>query len=877
MIKKPSLHIALILFCLMLSGCKPTSDSFTSRLYHQMVSKFNPLFNGNQALLKGETTLKTGHKDDFEEILPVFKLGNEEQASDIKPDMEKAIEKGTKVIQRHSMMIRNKQHNRFIDDSYLLIGKARYYKREYQLALETFNYVVQEFGKKESGIIAKYWAGRTKTALGNYLTAIDDFEAVYRNPEFPKKLKGDVYAAYAQLEIEQKHYSKAYQLLREAIENTREKEKKVRWLFIAGQLQARLGNDFEASELFRRVIKKGPPYELLFQAQLNRARNYDVDLEDPEKVFNELKNMLKDDKNYDNRDQIYYVMAEVAEKMDEDGLAEEYLNKSVRVSTTNATQKGLSYLKLGERNFENRQYPVAAAYYDSSFTSLPQNHKRYEEVKKKKESLGELVVNLEIIAREDSLQALANLSEKQRIAKIEDYIKKLKEEEELQRQREEDPFNNFAFNTSGSGGNNASFSQGGQWYFYNSSLRSVGERDFMNLFGNRALEDNWRRSNKAIQSFNQPTGGEGEEGGDTSLTAEAGSGENDKYSVEKYMKDIPLTEEAMAASHKKIIEAFMNLGTIYKEELQDYRMAAKELEELLKRYPELEQKGRVWYTLYRVYKLDGNEKKANYYKDLIMTQMADSEYAELIRYENGDKKPIDKSEAKIAYQEAYDLYKAKSYRASQKKIDGVYQRFIETDFGPKFLLLRAYDIAYTDKKKLKEALEAVIQLYPDSPQAEEARQVLAQMGIDIGGADNSDNGEEGKEENKLYSVSFASEHRYIVVVPNKKVNANQLTIDITDFSKKFFPNDNLRTRAIFLDPDNQMVMVSGLSNSTKAMSFYNTILNQKVLVRHLAGMEFKHFVISTENFQPFYQDKEVGKYLKFFREQYLKQKEGTKS
>ncbi len=52
-----------------------------------------------------------------------------------------------------------------------------------------------------------------------------------------------------------------------------------------GQLQAKTGNDQEASETFRKVIKKGPPYELLFQAQLNRARTYDVILNDPAVVL----------------------------------------------------------------------------------------------------------------------------------------------------------------------------------------------------------------------------------------------------------------------------------------------------------------------------------------------------------------------------------------------------------------------------------------------------------------------------------------------------------------------------------------------------------------------------------------------------------------
>ncbi|HCQ17448.1 MAG TPA: hypothetical protein DIU20_14360, partial [Cryomorphaceae bacterium] len=326
-----------------------------------MVSKFNPLFNGEQALLRGETTLREQHKDNFDEILPVYRLGDEQLASNIKPDMEKAIEKGSKVIQEHSMMIRNNQKNKFIDDSYLLIGKARFYQKDYLPALETFNFIVLEFPESRSYQEARLWVARCKTQIGNYLSAKEDFEKLYREEEMPKRLKDDVYASYAQLEINSGSSAAAYQLLRQAIDKTRDKDLEIRWLFIAGQLQSRMGNDYEASQIFEKVIRKGPPYELLFQAQLNRARNYDVELQNPAKAFDQLKAMLRDDKNYENRDQIYYVMAEVAEKLEDEALMEEYLKKSVRVSTTNQKQKSQSYLKLAETNFRNKLYKQAEA------------------------------------------------------------------------------------------------------------------------------------------------------------------------------------------------------------------------------------------------------------------------------------------------------------------------------------------------------------------------------------------------------------------------------------------------------------------------------------------------------------------------------------
>ena len=317
---------------MLILACSRTKDSWTSRVYHQTVSQFNPLFNGEQALLKGEQTLARNNKDDFSQILRVFPIGKEEDAAAVKPDMDKAIEKAAKVIQRHSMMIRNDQKNNFIDDSYLLIGKARYYNYEHLAALETFNFVIQQFPESRLKIESMLWAGKTEAALGNNFAAKERFESIYRSDDLTKSLKANVFASYAQLEIDNGNNMAAYQLLEQAVERSHVKWQKVRWTFIMGQLQVRLGNGYQASQLFEQVVKKGPPYELFFQAQLARARNYDIDLQDPSRVFRDLESMIKDGKNYDNRDQIYYVMAELAERMGDEALKEEYLKKSISMT-----------------------------------------------------------------------------------------------------------------------------------------------------------------------------------------------------------------------------------------------------------------------------------------------------------------------------------------------------------------------------------------------------------------------------------------------------------------------------------------------------------------------------------------------------------------
>lgn len=871
-IKKGAYILCFTMAILALCGCSREKDTFTSRTYNQMISKFNPLFNGQQALLKGENTLNTSHKDNYEEILPVYKLGDEELANTIKPDMDRVMEKGTKVIHRYSMDIKNNQKNRYIDDSYVLIGKARFYNRQYTEALETFNYVIQEFKNSKAYYEAILWGARCKTKLGNYLSAKDDFDKIYRSKKLPEKLKADVYASYAQLHLDQNNYTAAYQLLQLALDNTRKKEKEIRWLFICGQLQSKLENYYEASELFKKVIKKGPPYEFLFQAQLNRARNYDVLIEDPQKVFDELDDMLKDEKNLDNRDQIYYVLAEIYERLEDEAMMEESLKKSLRVSTTNSTQKGLSYLKLGEMNFDNKLYVIAEAYYDSTLQVLPEKHKRFEQVSNIKESLTALVENLNIIETQDSLLQLASLSKEDLLVRIEKHIKNLEEEDrrkEEEAEKAEDPFENFAFNTASRQSEGGGTSTNGQWYFYNTNLRSSGLTLFRNKWGARKLEDNWRRKDKALVSDlgTLSTIEEGEDIADSTTTVSRKKQES-KYKVQDFVKGIPLTDEAKEEAKQKIIKAYFALGRIYKESLKDYQSAGQKLEELLTKYPNLEEKGKAWYSLYRIFLLDENQPKADYYKGLILNQLPESEFAQLIINEGSEVEDADEKTIENFYVQTYGEYTSKSYRKSLRHTEEGIKKYPKSEYAPKFQILKAFNIAKLKKKPdfVKE-LKAVIALFPNTEEAKEANAILAQIDKAV---EMKREGEEEKGEKSRYSGKLNQQHRYILLVPNKGVDVNGMRNKLSDFNKKFFSLDKLRTKTIFLSSNEQMILVSDFANSTKAEAYYKTLINQKTVSNQLGKVEYKHFVISNENFQTFYQAKDAEEYLKFFQKNYLK-------
>ena len=543
------LSLTAILLVAMQFSCSRKSDSWTSRTFHRTTSQFNPYFNAEQSFIEGAAAAEKSHVDDYDEILEVYRWTTESSATSVAPQMDRTLEKCAKVIKDHSMVIKGKQKNIYVIKSYLLIGKARFYKYDFFPALETFNYIIQQFSKdkKATDLVAEaqLWAGRCQIMIGNQSSAEAYFNELYGDRHISNKLKADISASMAQMHINTKNYESAVISLDEAIANGPKKQQRIRWTFIKAQLHERLDNSYEASQAYKEVVRLKPSdYDMLFTAQLNRAKNFDVYMENANIVYRELNKMLEDEKNIEYRDQIYYVMAEVALAEEEYEKATGYLKKSVRSSVKNNIQKGLSYLKIADIDFGFKEYVRAQAYYDSASSSLPAAHKRFAYAKKRKESLTGLVNNIKTVLLEDSLQRVASMSPEAQRKMYEKYIVWLKDEEARQKREQEIRDLNAQLNTESQNmaGSPINTGQTG-WYFYNANSRASGISAYQSKWGTRKLEDNWRQKNKTTVNFDDGN----EVTNQTDNPAET-SGSGGKYDPEFYLAKVPNTPEMLDLS-----------------------------------------------------------------------------------------------------------------------------------------------------------------------------------------------------------------------------------------------------------------------------------------------------------------------------------------
>lgn len=111
------------------------------KLYHNTTAKFNGYFNAKELMDASVLAMQSAHQDNYNTILDVYDYVDVEGSTSVNADMDKAIEKLTTVATLHDV-------SNYLDDCYVLIGKAQYLKQDYASAVETFQYFEEEFDPK---------------------------------------------------------------------------------------------------------------------------------------------------------------------------------------------------------------------------------------------------------------------------------------------------------------------------------------------------------------------------------------------------------------------------------------------------------------------------------------------------------------------------------------------------------------------------------------------------------------------------------------------------------------------------------------------------------------------------------------------------------
>ena len=581
---------------LVATGCSRKKDKFINRSWHSLNTKYNILYNGGIALETGKTAINSTFVDNYWNILPVERL---QPKDDIilggkvqDPNFGRAEEKAVKAIQVHGMNIKGKEKNPQIDESYILLGKARYFDNRFIPAQEAFNYILFKYPASSNINLAKIWRAKTNLRLENEGLAIKNLKELIESNKLSNEDNVAASSALAQAYITTKALDSAIIQLQRASQLTKDNHELGRLRFIEGQLYSSLGIKDSANLAFDQVIalNRKTPRIYMISAYLEKIKNFDFE-NDNKLILETLLESLE--LNRENRpflDKIYHQIANYQIKNNKDSLAIAYYNKSLRTDSKDAHLTALNYRILADLNFDYSEYSLAGSYYDSTLLSLQDNSKSFRAIKRKRDNL-EDVIYYEAVARDtDSVLGLVKLSELEKETYFQAFIDKLK--------LEEDALKKISNSKTGSFGPSltASKKKDKPFYFYNPTTVAFGKNEFARIWGERALETNWRWSNKTVQKEKIAEKESDEVQKET---------DKSRFTVAYYLAQIPTEKIVLDSISKERNFAYYQLGLIYKDKFKEYTLAQNKLEKLLKQFPEERLVLPAKYNLYKVYSLLG--------------------------------------------------------------------------------------------------------------------------------------------------------------------------------------------------------------------------------------------------------------------------------
>ena len=871
------------LFLSILVACSTDRNTLVNRTYHGTTARYNGYFNANELLTQAVKTYRSSAKENYYEILPIDALPSAEDVVGMYPAIDTAISKSTKVITRHSMPSADKpsrkkdEHNRWIDENWLMIGMAKYYRRDYIDAEKNFEYVRKFFAEDPSNYIASLWMAKAQIETGrltdatlnlkNIDKAILEQEAEAENkkseekskksasakkekkkPEFPKKLRLELDKTKAALALAKNDHKEAILQLETALTHTKKSAELARIHFILAQLNAKTGSNEKAKFHYSKVLKYNAPFEMSFNARISRAF-----MGGDGKIKKELNKMLRDEKNSEFKDQIYYALADISfqESNKPEGIS--YLHRSVFYSTVNKRQKGQSYERLGDLSFADRDYVKAQKYYDSCAKVIPENYPNALGIKNKADKLHDLVVAVETAYYEDSVQRIAQLSPEDREKFAEKLIKQIREDEARKKREDEARLRELqsqqtVFNEN-QGGN--------KWYWNNARTRGDGFNEFRKQWGSRENEDNWRRSDKIVDATQIVDPND-------SIPADSllANAPKDTLSVESLLANLPFGDSAMAASNERLLGAYYDAGIIYKEQLNETAYAKTQFQNVMDRNAQSDYKLMAAYQLYKLY-AGTDDAQANQNKDYILANYPNSDYANYLR--DPDYFVKRKEMEQLAEQEyvvVLDRYNRGLYYPVISKADLVIDGEKTNPFRSKYMLLKALSLGQLneDKQTMLPVLDLVIAEYPATPEEAKAKELI---GIIKNGY--SKNIEADFSNKSIYSY-FEKDELWVMIFLDPKESSSTAKTKVADFNKEFFSKGKLNTSSKLYGENNQSIIIVKPFDETSAGEYVRTFKKTRKYLLDL--QDAKILYISQENMKILFETKKLVEYEAFFEEYY---------
>lgn len=726
---RKNLFVYLSLLAL-LTACSTRKNNFVSRNFHALTTKYNVRFNGEEAFKKGVLEVDQQYYDNFYKILPVepFSVYTNESVDGEEPvvigqaSFDRAEEKATKAIQKHSMLIRRKERNTQIDESYLLLGKSRYYTGRFTPALEAFEYIIKNYPEASLIYETVIWRAKSNIHTGNINFSQRALERLIKAPKLsPKERQAAELALSMAYQIKQDSVVALKEHLKAAIDAYPRGQSAARARFVLGQLYQQEGDVEKANQYFGAVCKtSGALYPFKLRADVALRKNTPDTSYVASKKW--LKKKLSEFRNRPYLAMLFYEQGIIEERFDSINGAKYSYTRSIQEAQADIFQKGQAYEKLGDIAFNKHLYQDAKSYYDSIINDFPKSKsERIKLLKRKSKGLEKIVVLEKRADENDSILHVASLDTISLNKYFEEYIERVKVNEERAREKK--------ISAAKSKNTSNVFSDPSGWYFYNKDVVYNGSRKFKEVWGDKAKTKNWflEAKDKSIDSDEDEEEESLVKKTDKKADEQTTGKKFNKYDIGFYTAKLNKEPAYLDSISRQRNLDYYELGNAYYDQLKESGLAAEKLEMLLTFTMEENLKIAAYYRLYKMYDEIEDVQKAQVYANLLNSQYPTSSFTQLIN-NNGQSEVDDETEEEVnkCYKNIYNLYLTHDNIKAKEELEKSMELYKHHTLAPKFSLLNAYVMGrLKGREEFNELLKNISLRFPNTEEAEKAKELLS--------------------------------------------------------------------------------------------------------------------------------------------------------
>lgn len=915
--------MAVVVSTMAVLSCSTQKNTGLSRTVHSIKAHYNTFFNGQQAYKEGYEAQRKGNDDNFMELIPFYMTGNKATRNIGKGNYDKAIEKSKKSIKLHSItkkpelsasqrrkpkgqaLLQQKEYNPFLYKAWFMLGQAQLQKGEHMEAASTFAYIQRLYPNKPNIVAqARLLEARCYSEMEWFYDAENIINEMSRD-SFPTKYNHVRSGVLADINLQRGRIEDAIPYVADAAKHQNNSTEKARLYFLLGQLYQRTQQNELAYKAFRKVISLNPPYELAFNARIQQTSV--LSHGQTKQMIAKLKRMAKSEKNKDYLDQVYYAIGNIYLAQNDTLHAIEAYNSGVEKSTRSSIEKGIVWLHLGRLYWEKEKFVKAQACYSGALGLFDKEHEDFKELDERSRILDGLLPHASAVELQDSLQALARMDSAARMKVIDRIIDEVKKKEKEEARKLADTQQNKATQDARQQSNAANRpnttnpNQPALWYFYNPTAVAAGKQEFRSKWGDRELGDDWRRKNKTVLAGDNDASEDGESADSTltdSLAADSliqtddltdkqkeeleklAEYEADPHRPEYYLKDIPLTEEKMAASNAILVEGLFNSAVIYKDQMENFPLAERTFKRVYSEFPDYEHIDETYYNLFQLYSRIHDRESADKYKEWLISSYPDNPHTKLIsdpdfEFKGRYGKQIEDS----LYQDAYDAYVNDDFSKVISNAERAISEYPEGENRARFMFLRSMSqLNLGEQEQFMASMREIVEKYPKSTVSELAGlyvKGLTEGRLLAGGKMNNGSiwerrislaeGLDSLAADTVFSAEKNCDWSFVIAYEHDSINANQLLYEVARYN---FSNFSIRNFNIEITPGEgiDLLKVNPFLNYDEAYIYLHKLVNDEDMATKLEGL--KLFIISEDNLKKIMKGLSYADYFDFYEDNF---------